>query len=139
MTTTINAQATNGLLTTADGSGIVKLQSNGVTTNSLAWVNFNGSSGTNNNAYNLSSITRNGNYDYSINFTNVMTNGNYVFSACGTNTNNSSGTNYTGFYTTTSYMTTGYLRLIGLNIYNGGANQTSDGSQLLVTVAIFGN
>jgi len=40
MTTTINASTSSGLVNTADTSGIIKLQSNGVTTNALAWVNF---------------------------------------------------------------------------------------------------
>ena len=42
MTVTINAVSGTGVVTTSDGSGIVKLQSNSVTTNALAWVNFNG-------------------------------------------------------------------------------------------------
>lgn len=66
MTTTINAQATTGLLTTADGSGIVKLQSNGVTTNALGWCNFSvsGSTPTIQSSYNMASITYNGTGDF---------------------------------------------------------------------------
>ena len=81
MTTTINASPTNGLVQTADGSGVLKVQSNGVTTNALAWVNFNGATvGTNaaRAAYNVTSVTKNGAGDYTINFTNAMTDANYV-------------------------------------------------------------
>jgi hypothetical protein len=42
MVSIVNASPTNGIVQTADGSGVMKLQSNGVTTNALAWVNFNG-------------------------------------------------------------------------------------------------
>jgi hypothetical protein len=59
MAVTINAQATNGLLTTADGSGIVKLQSNGVATNFLGWVKFAGATGVTQSSYNVSSVTYN--------------------------------------------------------------------------------
>ena len=60
MTTTINAQATTGLLTTADGSGIVKLQSNGVATNALGWAKttWNGTTFATAASFNFSSITR---------------------------------------------------------------------------------
>jgi hypothetical protein len=74
----INASPTNGLVQTADGSGIVKLQSNGVTTNALAWVNFVGSSGTRNASYNVSSVTRNGTGDYTVTFASALTDANYA-------------------------------------------------------------
>jgi hypothetical protein len=81
MTTTINASPTNGLVQTADGSGVLKVQSNGVTTNALAWVNFNGATaGTNaaRSSYNVTSVTKNAAGDYTINFTNAMTDTNYL-------------------------------------------------------------
>ena len=79
MTTIINASPTNGLQMTSDGSGIAKLQSNGVTTNALAWVNFNGttSPGTIRSQYNVSSVTKSGTGDYTLNFTNVLSDVNY--------------------------------------------------------------
>jgi hypothetical protein len=79
MTTTINASPSNGIVQTADGSGVMKLQSNGVTTNALAWVNFNGttSPGTINSQYNVSSVTRNGTGDYTLNFTAALSDANY--------------------------------------------------------------
>jgi len=79
MTTTINASPTNGLVQTADGSGVLKVQSNGVTTNALAWVNFNGTGTVAiRSSYNVSSITDNGTGDYTINFTTAMTDANYA-------------------------------------------------------------
>ena len=81
MTTIINASPSNGLVQTADGSGVLKVQSNGVTTNALAWVNFAGASGTRNASYNVSSVTRNATGDYTISFANAMVDANY--SLCG--------------------------------------------------------
>jgi hypothetical protein len=78
MTVTINAVSGTGVVTTSDGSGIVKLQSNSVTTNALAWVNFAGASGTRNASYNVSSVTRNGTGDYTVNFANALSDTNYV-------------------------------------------------------------
>jgi hypothetical protein len=92
MTTTINASTSTGLVSTADTSGIIKLQSNGVTTNALAWAIFNGTT-TGSNAptasYNVSSITRNSTGLYSVSFTNALADTNYIysgFSASGNNT-----------------------------------------------------
>lgn len=80
MTTTINAVSGTGLTQTVDGSGIVKLQSNGVATNALAWVNFDGttSPGTIRSSYNVSSITRSATGKYVMTFTNAMADSNYV-------------------------------------------------------------
>ena len=79
MTVTINAVASTGLVQTSDGSGVVKLQSNGVTTNALAWVRFDGttSPGTIKSQYNVSSVTKNGTGDFTVNFTNALTDANY--------------------------------------------------------------
>lgn len=81
MTTTINASTSNGLVQTADGSGIIKVQSNGVTTNALAWVNFAGASGTRNANYNVSSVTRSATGTYTINFATTLSDANYCVSA----------------------------------------------------------
>ena len=81
MTTILNAVSGTGLTQTADGSGIIKVQSNGVTTNALAWVNFNGTSATPitpNANYNVSSVTKNGTGDYTLNFTNALSDANYA-------------------------------------------------------------
>lgn len=78
MTTTINASTSNGLVQSADGSGIIKLQSNGVTTNALAWVNFNGTGTVAiRSSYNVSSITDNGTGDYTVNFATALSDANY--------------------------------------------------------------
>lgn len=81
MTTTINASPTNGLVQTADGSGILKVQSNGVTTNALAWGSYAyvaaGSTPTLRSSYNISSITRNSTGSYTFAFTNSVSDANY--------------------------------------------------------------
>jgi hypothetical protein len=82
MPVTINASPTNGLVQTADGSGIVKLQSNGVATNALAWGSYafvaSLSAPSLRSAYNISSITRNGAGDYTFTFTTALSDANYV-------------------------------------------------------------
>jgi hypothetical protein len=79
MTTTINANTTAGLVYSADTSGIIKVQSNGVATNALAWVNFNGTGTVAiRSAYNVSSITDNGTGDYMLNFTTALSDANYA-------------------------------------------------------------
>lgn len=86
MATIINAVSGTGLTQSADASGVLKVQSNGVTTNALAWVNFNGTNAFSPNpstsairaAYNVSSITKNGTGDYTLNFTSALSNANYA-------------------------------------------------------------
>lgn len=74
----INASTSNGLVNSADGSGQLKVQSNGVTTNALAWVNFNGENTVAiRSSYNVSSITDNGTGDYTVNFATALTDANY--------------------------------------------------------------
>ena len=78
MTTIINAVSGTGLTQSADASGVLKVQSNGVTTNALAWVNFNGvTTATIRASFNVSSVTRNSTGDYTVNFTNAMPDANY--------------------------------------------------------------
>jgi hypothetical protein len=92
MTTTINASPTNGLVQTADGSGVLKVQSNGVTTNALAWVNFNGTGTVAiRSSYNVSSITDNGTGDYTVNFATPMSDVNYVISGTAATPGTASG------------------------------------------------
>ena len=81
MTTTINANTSAGLVYSADTSGIIKVQSNGVTTNALAWVNFDGSASSPiapRAAYNISSVTRNSTGNFTLNFTTAMADANYA-------------------------------------------------------------
>ena len=85
MPTIINAVSGTGLTQTADGSGIVKLQSNGVTTNALAWVNFDGSTATIRASYNVSSVTRTATGTYTIALSSPLSDANYSVVATGGN------------------------------------------------------
>jgi len=107
MTTTLNASTSSGLVSTADTSGNLALQSNGTTIATAqstglnlaatglvfsdsttqtsgygvakAWVNFNGISSTTIRAsYNVSSVTYNASGDYTVNFTNAFSDANYA-------------------------------------------------------------
>ena len=89
MTSIINASiSSNGIVSTADASGILLCQSNGVNTNARAWANWDGTSSspsTIRSSYNVSSITKAGTSQYTINFTNALTNSNYaVVASAGT-------------------------------------------------------
>jgi hypothetical protein len=78
MASIINAVSGSGITSTADGSGIIKIQSNSVTTNALAWVNFNGTGTVAiRSSYNVSSITDNGTGDYTVNFATALSDANY--------------------------------------------------------------
>lgn len=80
MATTLNALSGTGLVQTSDGSGVVKVQSNGVTTNALAWVNFNGSvaSPTLASSYNVSSVTKSSTGKYVMTMTTALSDANYA-------------------------------------------------------------
>ena len=74
----INASPSNGLVQSADGSGIIKLKSDGKTTNALAWVNFNGTGTVAiRSSYNVSSITDLGTGNYTVNFATALSDANY--------------------------------------------------------------
>lgn len=112
MASIINASvSSSGIVSTADTSGILQIQSNGVNTNAQAWVNFNGttSPGTIRSSYNVSSVTKTGTGDYTLNFTNVLSNANYsAVSSCGatpnlTNYGVGAGGPYTSAPTTSAY------------------------------------
>lgn len=90
----INASTSNGLVNSADGSGQLKVQSNGVTTNALAWVNFNGTGTVAiRSSYNVSSITDNGTGDYTVNFATALSDANYALNGT-VNINNTTGSGY---------------------------------------------
>ena len=57
-------------------TGVLATQ-NGMTGIAKAWGNFNGSSGTVNDSFNISSVTRNATGDYTVNLTTAMPNTNY--------------------------------------------------------------
>lgn len=107
MTTIINAVTSTGLVQTSDGSGVIKVQSNGVTTNALAWVLFDGtaSPGTIRAQYNVSSVTRNSTGNFTVNFTNALADANYaVGGLCGSlTTGTPSVWGETGTRTTSAY------------------------------------
>ena len=134
MTTTINASTSTGLSMTADGSGVVKLQSNGVTTNALAWVNFNGttSPGTIRASYNVSSVTRNSTGNYTINFANALSDANYTI--LGSTIGNTSS--YTWVVTAVSAPSTSSIAIqTGRFDTTTGVLSNND----YVSVVIFGN
>jgi len=121
----INAVSGTGITQTADGSGLIKVQSNGVTTNALAWVNFAGSTGTIKASYNVSSITRSGTGQYTLNFANALNDANYS-----ANVTLNGGNAYIG---TTSVFSTTSLAIYGFTT----ASAFYDSSN--VCVSIFGN
>ena len=141
MTVTINAVTSTGLVQTSDGSGIIKLQSAGVTTNALAWVNFNGTlSGTITPRanYNVNSVTKNATGDYTLNFTNALSDTNYCFigSTTGATTSNTTraivvkGSDAGGATTKTTS---------AITIQTGGSASATLVDMAEIYVAIFGN
>lgn len=136
MTTTINAQATNGLITTADGSGIVKLQSNGVATNSLGWISFQpGASPTTRSQYNVSSLTRTSAGIYVVNFATSTSDSNYAAVVSGAG-NATVGGSYFGLFTTTGgASSTPTTSAFSFTTINNGAYTDVPYS----TVVVFGN
>jgi hypothetical protein len=58
-------------------TGVLATQ-NGMTGIPKAWVNWNGSTGSINSAFNVGSITKNGTGDYTLNFTTTLANANYA-------------------------------------------------------------
>lgn len=129
MPVTINASPTNGIVQTADGSGVMKLQSNGVTTNALAWVNFNGTGTVAiRSAYNVSSITDNGTGNYTVNFTTATSDANY---ACV----GSNGTDApSGIIEVASSGTT-----TAQQVYSKNASNNTTVDQSRINVIVFGN
>jgi len=139
MTTTINASTSNGLVQTADGSGIIKVQSNGVTTNALAWGSYamvgSGSTPTLRSSYNISSITRNSAGNYTFAFTNSMSDANYS-SPCCVNYLSGTGTLASAVASTNSKSTSSVQFLVGY-VATGGAGATL--YDYGIDFAIFGN
>ena len=130
MTTILNAQSGVGLTQSADGSGVLKVQSNGVTTNALAWVNFNGTGTVAiRSSYNVSSITDNGTGDYTVNFATPMSDANYAVSGSAT------GAGLLSNYSSLTAQTTTALRVRTSASDAGGAAYDST----YVSVAVFGN
>ena len=138
MTTTINASTSTGLVQTADTSGIIKLQSNGVTTNALAWINFNANAQSVRASYNVTSITYNGTGSYTLNLTNNLsdTNACVLVSAGGMDT----GT-YVSFPTLGSYngSTNFILATNQVRLYQSSPGAPNQTNPYFYCCAIFGN
>jgi len=130
MTVLINASPTNGLQMTSDGSGIVKLQSNSVTTNALAWVNWNGSTAVIRASYNVSSITRSSAGVYTVNFSTAATDTNYA--VCGS-AGNGNATTYLFVASQQSAPTTSSFSIVTTNSVYAGTDVA------YISVAVFGN
>lgn len=135
MASIINASPTNGIVQTADGSGVLKCQANGVTTNALAWVNFNGTGTVAiRSSYNVSSITDNGTGDYTVNFTTALSDANYAFVATCYSVTTAPTRGFVSNQTTTnSTPSTTALRIGCIPV--GGGSQDYD----VVNVSVFGN
>lgn len=140
MTTTINAVAGTGLVSTSDGSGVCKVQSNGVTTNALAWVNFQGGATPSvNQSYNVSSVTNTATGVYQLNFTNTLSDTKYcvVGQTMPDTTAQANGIYFAGVIGTSAVpvlKTTSAVKVTTVNYTPGGI--TSSGESAFV---IFGN
>lgn len=130
----INAESGTGLTNSADGSGIIKLQSAGKTTNALAWVNFNGTGTVAiRSSYNVSSITDNGTGDYTVNFATALSDANY--SAVSTLFSDRTGTGTYGLVAGVNTLATGSFQLDCL----AGAGAWAYFDPSIVCVSVFGN
>jgi hypothetical protein len=160
MTVTINASTSSGLISTADTSGALALQTagttavtfdtsqnttfvgnintatgkkyqvNSTTVNALAWVNFAGTTGTVRASYNVSSVTRASTGLYTVNFATALADANYAVSASA-----GSGGSVGGF-AIASYQaapTTSAFTLVGVSIVSTITDYT------YVTAMVFGN
>ena len=140
MTSIINASvSSNGIVSTADASGILKVQSNGSTTNALAWVRFTGSNGSVLSSFNVSSVTRGGVGTYAINFTTAMVDANYVGVGLGSTSVGTGGASAgTPYYMVNTYSpVTNTVVLPTTTSYAFGANTGAD--PFFVAMAVFGN
>jgi len=90
-----------------------------------AWVNFNGTNGSINNSFNVSSVTYNSTGSYNVNFTTAMPNANYVLIGAAGRDPNVGGTSPASIYMQddTFAPTTSAFRL-GVASPNGLQNQT---------------
>ena len=125
------ANSTAGNITAA------KVQNGGVTTNALAWVNFNGTNGTIRASYNVSSVTRVGAGNYTITFTNALADANYAPQVNNQAFGNGYGTSNNIFstgYNTNAAPSTSSFSVCTYRTVNGVADDSA-----YVAVAVFGN
>ena len=123
--------------TTYGYANATKLQSGGVTTNALAWVNFNGSTAAIRASYNVSSITRSSAGSYTVNFTNVTSDANYAVSGA---IQNQTGSNwsapiqfFSSGYSSVAPTTSGFVFQVLYNGFGGYYDPT------YCNIVVFGN
>ena len=130
-----------GSTVTPDSSGNIsisgkKFQANGVTTNALAWVNFNGttSPGTIRSAYNVGSVTKNATGDYTLNFTAALSDANYVPTCFGNRGSTAQAPRMPTIRSDGTLPTTTAFRFEMVD-----TSSTGSVDMLYINVAIFGN
>ncbi len=137
MTAIINASTSSGITMTADNSGVMKLQSNGVSTNALAWGSYAYSAGaapTIRSAYNISSITRNSPGNYTLAFTASSSDANYTI--CVSATNTSAGASCTSYALNGNKTTSSFILITQYVSSTGGSSTAGDYG---IDFAVFGN
>lgn len=112
-----------------DDTGVLQTQ-NGMTGIAKAWVNFDGSTGTIRSSFNVGSVTKNSQGDYTINYSTAMPNTNYA--AVGSAGRN--GTGGSNFLCDPQYYApaTGSQRFVTFNYSGGGLVDPP-----IVAVAVF--
>ena len=133
MASVINASiSSNGIVSTADASGILNIQSNGVNTNAQAWINFGyvASAVTTRASYNVSSVVRNASGDYTVNFTNALVDANYCLVGTASYGSAAATGRVVGAYPIAGAYTTTSIRLAS-GYYNGFEDE------VYVNIAIF--
>ena len=119
-------------------TGVLATQ-NGMTGIAKAWVNYNGTTQTVNNSFNISSVTRNSAGDYTLNFATAMANANYTvaFGIGSQGTNDCRGTaliKTTVATSAPSLMTTTQLEFI-----TGATHTTGISDWYTITATVFGS
>lgn len=156
MAVILNASTSSGLVTTADNSGQISLQTNGTTAVQIdtssnlqfnsgygsvataygcrAWVMFDSSSGTPTirASGNVSSITDNGSGDFTVNMTNAMPDTYYAITGFTRNNLGSPNGLFSFGSTSTSTKTTSACRV--QNTYWNGAYGITDTSETCVAI-----
>lgn len=137
MVATINASvSSSGVVTSADASGILKVQSNGVATNALAWARYNyvnnGTIPSLASSYNVSSLTRSSSGVFTMAFTNALADANYCAVGMGTY----------GAGTQSAILNPGTISTASIVIQTGYVSATSGAVTAYdfgFNIAIFGN
>lgn len=112
-------------------SGVLATQ-NGMTGIAKAWLNYNASTQTVTNSFNVSSVTYNGTGDFTVNFTTAMASSTYSVVSGGYNVSGSTLTST--FVSNLTAPTTALVRITTRDFANGNNNS----NPALVFIAIFG-